>query len=104
MKNIFLNYKIDGVINFAAESHVDNSISGPEIFIKTNINGTKSAKSCLNNWMDNLYTVKILIMQDFTKYQLMKFMEVLIMEVLKKQAHISQTHHILLPKQVLICW
>ncbi len=32
--------KCDYVVNFAAESHVDNSISGPEIFIQTNVNGT----------------------------------------------------------------
>ena len=38
-----LNYnKIDWVVNFAAESHVDNSISGPGIFVQTNINGTYS--------------------------------------------------------------
>ena len=36
LKKIFKDYMIDGVINFAAESHVDNSISSPEIFIKTN--------------------------------------------------------------------
>lgn len=31
---------IDYVVNFAAESHVDNSISSPEVFIDTNIKGT----------------------------------------------------------------
>ncbi len=31
---------VDCVINFAAESHVDRSISGPEIFIDTNVKGT----------------------------------------------------------------
>ena len=30
----------DYVVNFAAESHVDNSISNPEIFIETNVKGT----------------------------------------------------------------
>lgn len=30
----------DVIINFAAESHVDRSISGPEIFIDTNVKGT----------------------------------------------------------------
>ena len=30
----------DCVVNFAAESHVDNSISNPEIFIETNVQGT----------------------------------------------------------------
>jgi len=33
-------YEIDTVVHFAAESHVDNSISGPEIFVKTNVMGT----------------------------------------------------------------
>ena len=32
--------KCDYVVNFAAESHVDNSISSPEIFIETNVQGT----------------------------------------------------------------
>ena len=33
-------YKIDAIINFAAESHVDRSITGPKIFIETNVIGT----------------------------------------------------------------
>ena len=33
-------YKIDSIINFAAESHVDRSITEPKIFIETNIAGT----------------------------------------------------------------
>lgn len=37
---IFKEYNIRGVIHFAAESHVDNSIKNPEVFIQTNINGT----------------------------------------------------------------
>lgn len=35
--NIFNKYKINHVINFAAETHVDNSISNPEIFVKRNV-------------------------------------------------------------------
>lgn len=37
---IFNEYDIQGVIHFAAESHVDNSIKNPGIFIETNVNGT----------------------------------------------------------------
>ncbi|ELJ8894459.1 dTDP-glucose 4,6-dehydratase [Campylobacter upsaliensis] len=37
---IFTKYEIEGVIHFAAESHVDNSIANPSAFIKTNVNGT----------------------------------------------------------------
>ena len=33
--------KIDAVVHFAAESHVDRSISGPEIFVRTNVLGTQ---------------------------------------------------------------
>jgi len=33
-------HEVDTVVHFAAESHVDNSISGPEIFVKTNVMGT----------------------------------------------------------------
>ncbi|MDR1942549.1 MAG: dTDP-glucose 4,6-dehydratase [Endomicrobium sp.] len=40
INKIFKKYDIQGVIHFAAESHVDNSISGPLPFIKTNIGGT----------------------------------------------------------------
>jgi dTDP-glucose 4,6-dehydratase len=32
--------RLEGIINFAAESHVDRSISGPQIFIETNVGGT----------------------------------------------------------------
>ncbi len=37
---IFTEYDINGVIHFAAESHVDNSIKNPGVFIETNVNGT----------------------------------------------------------------
>ncbi|PLY09874.1 MAG: dTDP-glucose 4,6-dehydratase [Arcobacter sp.] len=37
---IFSEYNIQGVIHFAAESHVDNSIKNPGIFVQTNVNGT----------------------------------------------------------------
>jgi len=33
-------YDIDSIINFAAESHVDRSITAPKVFIQTNISGT----------------------------------------------------------------
>ena len=40
VESIFLDYDIVGVIHFAAESHVDNSIKNPGVFIETNVNGT----------------------------------------------------------------
>ena len=38
---ILADEKIDAVVHFAAESHVDRSITGPEIFVKTNVLGTQ---------------------------------------------------------------
>lgn len=40
VKELFEKYQIDGVIHFAAESHVDNSIKNPFIFTHTNVIGT----------------------------------------------------------------
>ena len=40
VESIFNDYDIQGVIHFAAESHVDNSIKNPGVFIETNVNGT----------------------------------------------------------------
>jgi dTDP-glucose 4,6-dehydratase len=38
---ILAEEKVEAVIHFAAESHVDRSISGPEIFVRTNVLGTQ---------------------------------------------------------------
>ncbi len=49
---LFTEYDFRGVIHFAAESHVDNSISGPEAFIRTNVLGTFNLlDAARNHWM-----------------------------------------------------
>ena len=54
VKSIFNEYKIDTVIHFAAESHVDRSITGPAEFIKTNIVGTFTLlETARDIWKDN---------------------------------------------------
>ena len=40
MQELFKKYDINGVIHFAAESHVDNSIKNPFVFTQTNVMGT----------------------------------------------------------------
>ncbi len=53
VRNLLHDKSIDTLVNFAAESHVDRSIAGPDAFINTNIIGThtllKAAKSV---WLD----------------------------------------------------
>ena len=39
---LFIKYNVDGVIHLAAESHVDNSIKDPFVFVRTNVMGTVS--------------------------------------------------------------
>ncbi|MCC2378644.1 dTDP-glucose 4,6-dehydratase [Bacillus wiedmannii] len=41
INRLFKEEKFDYVLNFAAESHVDRSITNPDIFIQTNIQGTQ---------------------------------------------------------------
>lgn len=60
VEDIFNRYDISGVIHFAAESHVDNSISGPEAFIKTNVFGTFTVLDVARrNWMEAPFKFKV---------------------------------------------
>lgn len=52
IENILETHNIDTVVHFAAESHVDRSIEGPDAFIETNIIGTHSLlKACRKHWI-----------------------------------------------------
>lgn len=56
---IFSEYNIQGVIHFAAESHVDNSIKNPDVFIKTNVNGTFTLLDvAYKQWMEKPFKYK----------------------------------------------
>ena len=56
---IFTEYDIRGVIHFAAESHVDNSIKNPGVFIETNVNGTFTLLDvAYKRWMEKPFTHK----------------------------------------------
>jgi len=46
---IINEYKIDAIINLAAESHVDRSINSVEPFVKTNIDGTRVILECIRD-------------------------------------------------------
>lgn len=56
---IFEEYNIMGVIHFAAETHVDNSIRDPDVFMKTNLNGTFTLLDVAYKfWMKNPFEYK----------------------------------------------
>ncbi|HZW62703.1 MAG TPA: dTDP-glucose 4,6-dehydratase [Flavobacteriaceae bacterium] len=54
VESLFEEYRISGVIHFAAESHVDNSIEKPDEFIKTNVFGTFNLlNTAMKFWMES---------------------------------------------------
>jgi len=67
VERLFQEYDIRGVVHFAAESHVDNSISGPEAFIRTNVHGTFTLLDVARKyWMEAPFQYK-------TEYQNCRF-------------------------------
>jgi dTDP-glucose 4,6-dehydratase len=50
---LFKKHDIDYVVNFAAESHVDRSITMPEVFAQTNVLGTVNLLNCAKNAWEN---------------------------------------------------
>jgi len=57
--SIFTKYKPSRIFHLAAESHVDRSIDGPEIFIKTNIQGTFNILEGLKKYSKSLTSAEI---------------------------------------------
>ncbi|MGY6649900.1 dTDP-glucose 4,6-dehydratase [Wenyingzhuangia sp. IMCC45574] len=56
---LFKENNIQGVIHFAAESHVDNSITNPDVFIQTNVNGTFTLLDvAYKHWMEKPFVAK----------------------------------------------
>jgi len=59
IEKIFTENDVQGIIHFAAESHVDNSINNPGVFIETNVNGTFTLIDvAYKNWMDQPFIFK----------------------------------------------
>lgn len=59
VESLFAKHHFSGVVHFAAESHVDNSISGPEAFIRTNIFGTFTLlDTARKHWLNAPWEIK----------------------------------------------
>jgi len=59
VEGIFEEHDITGVIHFAAESHVDNSIKNPGVFVETNVNGTfVLIDVAFKKWMEKPFQFK----------------------------------------------
>lgn len=50
LEHVFSKYRIDYVVHFAAESHVDRSILSPEVFVETNVLGTQVLLDVARNY------------------------------------------------------
>lgn len=54
MTRLLIDHAVDTVVHFAAESHVDRSITGPDAFVTTNVVGTHSLlKAAKTVWLDD---------------------------------------------------
>lgn len=59
VNNLFEEHQFQKLVHFAAESHVDNSITGPSAFIQTNIVGTFNLlQSAFRTWMNGPHKLK----------------------------------------------
>lgn len=59
VEHLFRAFDIRGVIHFAAESHVDNSIKNPDIFLTTNVHGTFTLVDVAKNyWLGEPFRAK----------------------------------------------
>lgn len=50
VSDLLNRFQPDGIVNFAAESHVDRSIDGPAAFVQTNVVGTLNLLQCTLDW------------------------------------------------------
>lgn len=59
IRSLFEKYRFTKVINFAAESHVDNSILNPAAFVETNISGTFNLlQNAYKLWMESPFQLR----------------------------------------------
>jgi len=93
--NLFNKEKFDYVVHFAAESHVDRSITDPEVFVRTNVLGTQVLLDASKN----------INVKKFVHVSLMKYMEswtLIQLLSLLKQLHYNQIAHIVQVKHLQI--
>tara|TARA_Y100000590_G_scaffold255921_1_gene287434 strand:- start:1080 stop:2117 length:1038 start_codon:yes stop_codon:yes gene_type:complete len=60
VKKAFSEFRPDILINFAAETHVDRSIDGPDIFVDTNIKGTLNLLKVSSEWFISNHAFKFI--------------------------------------------
>jgi len=59
VENLLRSHQIDAIVHFAAESHVDRSISGPDAFVDVNIVGTHNLlKAARSVWLSESAVLK----------------------------------------------
>ena len=59
INNVFAEFKPDGIIHLAAESHVDRSITDPLAFVRTNVIGTVNLLNAARDLWKNDYADKM---------------------------------------------
>jgi dTDP-D-glucose 4,6-dehydratase len=92
LEEMFQEYDIDYVVNFAAESHVDRSIKNPEIFVQTNVLGTVTLLNTAKNAWSEGESFKS--GKNIFRFQQMKFTAHLeVKDILQRQLLLIPTVH-----------
>ncbi len=92
VESIFEEYKIDGVIHLAAESHVDRSIKDPLAFIQTNVLGTVNLLNAAKNAWQKNYEGKLFYHVSTDEC----------MDLLAKQVYLRKLHLMILDPLILL--
>ena len=107
VENLFNKYQFSAVIHFAAESHVDNSITNPDAFVKTNVLGTFNLLDTAKiiGWNLQRCIKKDLKIVDFIIFLQMKYTELSEKrDCLLKRHPMHQTARIVRQKLLQILW
>ena len=93
---LFNDHQFDGVVHFAAESHVDRSIDGPAEFVQTNIIGTLNLLEQSREYLNKEEN----LISGFSMFPPMRFMEPWeIKESFLSLRLMTPVHPILLPRR-----
>jgi len=94
--------KVDSIINFAAESHVDRSIESPDDFIQTNIVGTfKLLQASRDYWNDLKENENATTILGSFMCLLMKCMDPSVIAVLLLRKHLTRQTHLMRHQKLL---
>ena len=102
LKRLFAEYRPDGVVHLAAESHVDRSITDPFVFIRTNVLGTCNLLHCAKElWKDSPEGKRFYHVSTDEAYGALEFDGTFFTESTRYEPHSPYSHR--KPRRTILC-